>query len=73
MRTTDMKREIHKMIEEQNDPGFIKDVYDMLEAQTAWKKLMDESAARAEKDFEAGRVYTPDQVRERYKQYLKDR
>lgn len=68
-----MKREIHKWIEEQNDPDFIKDVYDMFENQAAWKKVMDESAARAEKDFEAGRVYTPEQVRERYKQYLKDR
>jgi hypothetical protein len=49
MAIMEMKREIHKWIEEQNDPDFIKDVYDMLENQAAWKKVMDESAAKMAK------------------------
>lgn len=69
----EMKREIHKWIEDQNDPDLIKKIYDQLGREDAIREDMIASALRAEEDIKAGRVYTSEEFWAHIKDYVKKR
>ncbi|MCD9019444.1 hypothetical protein [Parachryseolinea silvisoli] len=73
MGTMEMKREIHKWIEDQNDPDLIKKIYDQLGREDAIREDMIASALRAEEDIKAGRVYTSEEFWAHIKDYVKKR
>jgi len=69
----EMKREIHKWIEDQNDPDLIKKIYDQLGREDAIREDMIASALRAEEDIKAGRVYSSEEFWAHIKDYVKKR
>jgi hypothetical protein len=74
MKVTEIKNEIQKLVETENDPDILKNVYEILEKaqqEARLKEVMLERALKAEEDIKAGRVYSFDEALQKSNENLK--
>ncbi|SKC40429.1 hypothetical protein [Ohtaekwangia koreensis] len=76
MKVAEIKSEIQKLVEVQNDPDILNNVYEILEKaqkEAEIKATMTARALKAEEDIKEGRVYTMDEFRDFIKGYIKQK
>ena len=76
MKVAEIKSEIQKLVEVQNDPDILNNVYEILEKaqkEAEIKAAMTARALKAEEDIKEGRVYTMDEFRDFIKGYIKQK
>ncbi len=76
MKVAEIKSEIQKLVEVQNDPDILNNVYEILEKaqkEAEMKAAMIARALKAEEDIKEGRVYTMDEFRDFIKGYIKQK
>ena len=76
MKVAEIKSEIQKLVEVQNDPDILNNVYEILEKaqkEAEIKAAMIARSLKAEEDIKEGRVYTMDEFRDFIKGYIKQK
>jgi hypothetical protein len=76
MKVAEIKSEIQKLVEVQNDPDILNNVYEILEKaqkEAEVKAAMIARSLKAEEDIKEGRVYTMDEFRDFIKGYIKQK
>jgi rRNA-processing protein FCF1 len=74
MKVAEIKSEIQKLVEVQNDPDILNNVYEILEKaqkEAEVKAAMIARSLKAEEDIKEGRVYTMDEAIKKSDEHLK--
>lgn len=76
MKVAEIKNEIQKLVETENDPGILNTVYEILEKaqqEARMKEAIIEGALKAEEDIKAGRIYSSEELKTLIKDYIKQK
>ena len=76
MKVAEIKNEIQKLVETENDPDILNNVYEILEKaqqEARMKEAIIEGALKAEEDIKAGRVYSSEEFKTLIKDYIKQK
>ncbi len=76
MKVAEIKNEIQKLVETENNPDILNNVYEILEKaqhEARMKEAIIEGALKAEEDIKAGRVYSSEEFKKLIKDYIKQK
>ena len=76
MKVAEIKNEIQKLVETENNPDILNNVYEILEKaqhEARMKEAIIEGALKSEEDIKAGRVYSSEEFKKLIKDYIKQK